>query len=672
MIKNSHSENLYRDFRVPYHLSGRAIALVCGLIITTALYSPLKAQNAPTQPTTNLIEILSTGSVAENTQKVHPRTHQMRETRRNLDDLSNQTSALPRPAVSLPVSLNAVVPMLDVDHQGEPVTLLRVVATPSNQPVTAPIPHVPLNYGVPLPDAAPVDLTLDPSQIKPLEGIAAVLYERIPASDWSRVRRLKAAQRDSLITFYAERRYAPVWIENNTWNKQAQSIFKTFAKADLDALNISDYTVSLINQLPSAGKELAVEKERERFQALADADLRLSALVLMYANDARGGRLEPSRISAMMTPTLELPKASELFAHLFKNSDAGLALASYHPQHEGYRRLKQALANLRNNSPTLPTVKIPHGPIVRVGMTDERVALIRSRFGLVDSSQNERTHVYDQQVAFAVSTFQKQSGLPANGLLTRATIEALGGNSLSRQESDLIATMERWRWLPADLGTRHIFVNIPEYTLRVFVQNKMTHQARVIVGKTETPTPIFSDKMEHLIVNPSWYVPPSILQKEFLPKLATDPDYATRRGFEVLRNKTGQAVGVRQPPGERNALGNIKFIFPNNHAVYLHDTPNRNLFASQTRAFSHGCVRVDKPFELAQEIMGGVQVGWSEKRLRAMIGSGERHIKVTPNLPVHLAYFTIQADENGSITRFDDLYGYHRRVREALERLSTL
>ncbi|HEX2137849.1 MAG TPA: L,D-transpeptidase family protein [Microvirga sp.] len=223
--------------------------------------------------------------------------------------------------------------------------------------------------------------------------------------------------------------------------------------------------------------------------------------------------------------------------------------------------------------------------------------------------------------------------------------------------------MERWRWLPAELGERHILVNVPEYRLRIVERGSVVHQTRVIVGKPESPTPIFSDEMEHVIVNPSWTVPPSILRKEFLPALARDPFYAERRGFKVIRR--GDGISIQQPPGERNALGFIKFIFPNQHAVYLHDTPNRSLFGAERRAFSHGCVRVDQPFRLAEEVLGR-SGSWDESRLRGLIGRGERHIRLRQPLPVHLTYFTLAVDDDGQLRSFEDLYGFHRKVRAAL------
>jgi murein L,D-transpeptidase YcbB/YkuD len=264
-------------------------------------------------------------------------------------------------------------------------------------------------------------------------------------------------------------------------------------------------------------------------------------------------------------------------------------------------------------------------------------------------------------VQAAVANFQRTAGLPPSGMLTARTIAALNG--WSSQEGEIIANMERWRWLPRDLGKDHIEVNIPDFSLSVLHGGAVVHQARVIVGKPENPTPVFSQKMEFLIVNPYWNVPYSIIKKEMLPKLASDPNYFERHGYEVVER--GNTLIVRQPPGEENALGRIKFMFPNAYSVYLHDTPSRSLFENDQRALSHGCVRVDQPFKLAEVVLGRDN-GWSEERVRRLVGRGERAINLPRPIPIHLMYFTAFVDETGHLQLRDDLYGYSHRVWEAL------
>lgn len=501
--------------------------------------------------------------------------------------------------------------------------------------------------------AQPVEPRIDPPALPEVAlslpaGLELSSYIAGLAEEAVALPRLARRERADILAAYAANENRPFWIDGKGWGAAARLLVAQLGRAGQDGLRPADYALPVF--------------EASDRESLAEADLRLSALAVLYARDARGGRIDPRRLSKLITPVLDLPSATEVLSELAGAADPGAVLAAYNPPHPGYRRLKARLAELRaDKGDGIPMVRIPAGPPLRVGMRDERVPLVRARLGLGVS----REPVFDRSTATALAEFQKQAGLRADGVLSNQTLAALGSPPASRLESDLVAQMERWRWLPADLGESHIIVNVPEFQMRLWRHGRLAHQARVIVGKPESATPIFSHRMEHLIVNPSWYVPPSILKKEFLPKLATDPGYAERRGYVVTRR--GNSISVRQPPGERNALGNIKFMFPNDHAVYLHDTPNRSLFGTPRRAYSHGCVRVDNPFALAEQVLGE---GWSAERVRRLVGRGERTIKLARPLPIHLVYNTHVVSEAGEITTFDDLYGFHRLVRNALEQRS--
>lgn len=460
--------------------------------------------------------------------------------------------------------------------------------------------------------------------------------------------RLSARERADIVAAYAANENRPFWIDGKSLGKAGKQIVARLDRAGEDGLRPGDYLLPAFE---------ANDKD-----SLAAADIRLSALAVLYARDARGGRIDPRRLSKLITPKLELPSATEVLSELAAAADAGAVLAAYNPQHAGYQHLKAKLAELRADKPDTPVARIPAGPALKVGMRDERVPLIRARLGLGSSEEP----VYDRSTALALADFQKQAGLRADGVLSDQTVAALAMPRSTRLESDIVAQMERWRWLPSDLGENRIVVNIPEYRMRVMHGDKLAYESRVIVGKPESATPVFSHRMEHVVVNPSWYIPPSIMRKEILPGLANDPNYAARRGYVVTRGKNG-SISVRQPPGERNALGWIKFMFPNDHAVYLHDTPNRGLFGAGKRAFSHGCVRVENPFALADQVLGPE---WTSERLKRLIGSGERTIKLPQPLPIHLVYETIVVNEAGAVTTFDDIYGFHRLVRNALEQRS--
>lgn len=420
--------------------------------------------------------------------------------------------------------------------------------------------------------------------------------------------KLSPRDREALGAFYAAGSHGPLWLKDAAWNEGARSLIARLGRADEDGLDPANYPVPVLQ----AGSQGPTGVD------LAEAELKLSAAAYLYARDARGGRLDPVRISALITPKLDLPALGLVLQRLAASSDPGEALETFHPAYAGYRALRSKLAELRANRPAGPSSRAPGGP-----------ALARQAFAVISDDT--------------------------------APVARLPKVASVRLEGDIVANMERWRWLPAEVAARYIVVNVPEYRLRLIEDGRVAHEARVITGRPATPTPIFSGIMDHAIVNPSWHIPPSIMKNEILPGLAKDPEYAAKRGYEVVRR--GKAVSVRQPPGERNALGNIKFMFPNDHAVYLHDTPNRSLFGAANRAFSHGCVRVENPFALGGKLLGAA---WPETRLRGLVGYGERMIKLSDRLPVSLTYFTVSIDEFGELRTFDDLYGYHRRVRAAL------
>ncbi len=393
------------------------------------------------------------------------------------------------------------------------------------------------------------------------------------------------------------------------------------------------------------------------------ADLALSEAVIAYGRAASGSMIDPKAISPLIG---EKPEVAEPFAILSAVVDAGdsagNALLGFNPPQKGFQALRQKLAEMRHEKAPMAHQPIPFGPDLTVGMRDPRVTLIRARFGLdVQQAASSENLVYDTRVAAAVADFQKSAGLPASGVLTARTIAALSGGQPSRLENEILANMERWRWMPRDMGETYIAVNVPDFTVAVIHGDEVLTRHRVVVGKPDTPTPVFSNKMQYLIVNPYWNVPQSIIRKEFLPKAGGDLSYLAASGWQVSSHHG--VLTVRQPPGERNALGRIKFLFPNDYSVYLHDTPSKTLFASAKRAFSHGCVRVDQPFSFAETVLGR---SWSEQRLKSLIGSGERYINLPVPLPIHIEYFTTYVDDTGRLQLRDDLYGYSHKVKVAL------
>lgn len=551
-------------------------------------------------------------------------------------------------------SLRAETVSLDqpsADVPASPATAPPAQAAPSASATTA-LP----DYKPEAPAAEPAPAPAATAPVAPTDPLGAAVFARF-ADPAPLLLRLTGKDRDAIRSFYEARTYKPLWISGGAWTEAAKAVSARLAAAAEDGLDSRAYTVPSLPDKPDE-------------KALADADLRLSAAAVLYARDARGGRVNLASISRLITPHLDLPAGDAVLAKLDEaGAKAGEALQGYNPATPGYLALKARLAALRGPVATaVKPLRLPAGPALRVGMRDARVPLLRTHFnlesrpaGTFDKPPGEPDE-YDSVVADAVAKFQRGRGLPGNGVLNVQTVLALADAGRAARptggEAELIVNMERWRWLPGDLGSDYILVNVPEYRLRAYRGGVLRDEARVIVGKPESRTPLFSGLMEYAVVNPSWYVPPSIL-KTMAPKLA---GYGgkTWGGYEVVRR--GGHISLRQPPGERNALGFIKFMFPNQHAVYLHDTPNRSLFSASKRDFSHGCVRVDDPFRLADAVLPD----WSQDRLKKLIGKGERTIRLPEKLPVHLAYFTAFVDDGGTYRPLPDLYGYDAPMRAAL------
>ena len=426
--------------------------------------------------------------------------------------------------------------------------------------------------------------------------------------DWSRAaprglerRRLRAA----IVGFYVTRDFAPLWLDGADWRASARAAARRLRAAGDDGLDLSAYKIPATEaDAPHFGDEFA-----------------LSEAVAAYVAQASGSRVDPQRISRLIGPRPALPNMGETLSRAAAaGSGADEVLQGFNPPHYGYQQLREKLIELRS----------------------------RRALGDVD------------QLAEASDALRLNDSPPATNGAARRKMTA---NAAPRVEAEIIANMERWRWLPRDLGGSHVEVNIPEFELAVVRDGAVAHRAKVIVGKEATPTPVFSNALRFIIVNPSWNVPQSIINKEMLPKHGGDLSYLAQRGWKVAYHNG--RLTVRQPPGEDNALGRIKFMFPNDFSVYLHDTPSRNLFSADRRAFSHGCMRVEDPFALAEAVLGPGS-GWSEARVKRLIGGSERYINLAKPLPIHIEYFTAFVDEYGRLQIRNDLYGYSARVRSAL------
>jgi murein L,D-transpeptidase YcbB/YkuD len=552
----------------------------------------------------------------------------------------------------VPVPEPANVPPPSLADVGGPATA-TVTPRATEPAMAAPAASVPTSDGIPLPEPANVpppgakDVAAAPAS--PDAPVAEKLRELFAG----KVDRIidRKTERKPIEAFYAAREFAPLWIENGAVNARAKGAIARLKQADADGLDPSDYRTP----------DFAAASSPE---ALADAELRLTMAVLTYARHAQIGRVHYSRVSADIVYNMVPPEPAEVLAKMASAKDAGEALESYNPPHEAYRLLREKLAEARGRTGDGGPARIAAGPMLKVGMHDPRVPLLRERLSVAGEAENT---AYDKPLAEAVKKFQRAHDLSASGNLNSSTIDAMNGPRRDRDADVIVANMERWRWLPRDLGKAYVMVNIPEYTLRVFNNGALAWKTRVVVGKPSMPTPLLSETMKFITVNPTWNVPPSIIQNEYLPALQQDPTALERIGLKVEHNRDG-TVHIYQPPGDRNALGRIRFNFPNKFLVYQHDTPDKHLFANEKRAFSHGCMRVQDPLKYGEVLLSIAlpKEGYTQERLHRMFGSNEQNINFPTPIPVHLTYQTAYVDDAGKLVIREDIYGRDARVLAAL------
>lgn len=473
-----------------------------------------------------------------------------------------------------------------------------------------------------------------------------------------------------LKSFYGSDEARLIWVDGYGVNEKARSGLRiAFAHADSFGLNRYDYTLPNVEEGKSA-------------EALATTELRHSLAALTYADHAQSGRFDPKMLSSKYIDVKpEKPKAAEVLGKLAASSgDIAAQLESFHPPHEQFKLLQQKLEEVRSatKAGTMRT-PIPDGPSIGPATTHPHIAMIRERLGVSTPEDGKGPDYYDITLEAAVRAFQEEKGLRPDGIIGRNTRQALNVGTVPVSEETIIANMERWRWVPRDLGKRHVFINIPEFRFRVVSDGQIIHQERIVTGSPKHKTPIFSDQLETIVFNPYWNVPRSILVNEIIPAEQNNPGYIDRNNLEIIwqgsRSVDAYMVDwyevnpnklfLRQRPGRGNALGQIKFLFPNKHSVYMHDTPTKHLFNRPIRAYSHGCMRVRYPLQFAKLLLA--DQGWSTDRIEHTLSiAHDEHIPLANKLPIHITYFTAWVDEDRDVLGYSDVYEYDRSIRTAL------
>jgi murein L,D-transpeptidase YcbB/YkuD len=555
---------------------------------------------------------------------------------------SDKASAEAKPAEAKPADNEAAKPAEIKPAEIKPVEAKPVEAKPAET--------APQNAATPAPAAAPAAATA--SSVPAAERPVADQIKTLIETKLSRYIDRKD-ERTGAETFYKARDFAPLWVANGVASPAAKAVAATLKKADEDGLFPADYPVP----------DFAAATSPE---ALAEAELKLTDTALNYARHAQSGRIHYSRVSGDIAYPDHSPNPADVLANLAKASDTGAALLAYQPPHAGYKALKAKLLEARGapkvDEPEI--VRVPEGKPIKAGKNDPRVVLLRKRLNISEDASSE---TYDEKVVEAVKAFQKGNGLKADGQLNTATLRKLNGDKekpVGNVAEIIAANMERWRWVPRQLGepklgNAYVILNIPDFTLKVMQNDKTVWNTRVVTGKPgRHATPMLSETMKFITVNPTWNVPPSIVYGEYLPALQQDPNVLNRMGLKLTQNRDG-SVHIAQPPGERNALGRIRFNFPNKFLVYQHDTPDKHLFAHDSRAYSHGCMRVQNPDQYAEAVLGIVlpKDGYSAAKIRSMYGNSELNINFPTPLPVNITYQTAFVDDAGKLQLRKDIYG---------------
>lgn len=464
-------------------------------------------------------------------------------------------------------------------------------------------------------------------------------------------------ERAAVEKFYSARDFAPVWTQGGTPTAAAKGVVARLKDAASDGLNPADYPV------PDFANATTPD-------ALADAELKLTASMFDYARHAQSGRMHWSQASGDILYPEHPVDPNEVLAKVTTAADASAALDSYNPPHKLYKELKAKLAELRGQG-NGPVIEIADGPALKytaatkkqaeIVVEDPRVPQLRAKLGLAENGSDTR---YDAAVADAVRKFQSSAELKPTGILDDKTVKALNTPKRDKQIDVVLVNMERWRWLPRDLGApslgdAYVILNIPDFTLKVMQRGQQVWTTRVVTGKPGShATPLLTETMKYITVNPTWNVPPSIVYNEYLPALQQDPTVLQRMGLRLEQNRDG-SVHISQPPGEANALGRIRFNFPNKFLVYQHDTPDKHLFARDERAFSHGCMRVQNPDQYASVLLNIVMPNekYTPERVRSMYGKSEIDLKFPTPIPVNITYQTAFVDEAGKLQFRKDVYG---------------
>lgn len=477
--------------------------------------------------------------------------------------------------------------------------------------------------------------------------------------DWARV-----------VKLYEYYQNVPLWLEEDADSERADQLVDALSTVHEHGLVGTAYP---LEELRAALAPID-KNRRPRVEQLAEADVVLTSIYVALGEDLLTGQIDPGKVSPDWRIRQSTADVDSLLARTLRGSPLARAIELMRPQDEQYTALREQLKRYREIAAAGGWTKVPGGPSLRPGDTAqvERLRALRERLAVEEfidrgdiTTDSTGRAIYEGELAGAVATFQRRHGIVVDSILGPGTLASLNQTAEYRA-GQIMANLERYRWMPRSLGDRYIYVNVPAFRLDAYEDGRPVLSMRVIVGQdyADQATPAFADSMTYLEFAPYWNVPKKIAEEELWPKINADPGYLERNDYEIVEDRGGPRI--RQRPGEKNALGTVKFIFPNDLNIYLHDTPDHSLFDRDVRAFSHGCIRVQKPHELAQYALSGMP-GWTEERIQRAVRGPNRQVVLKEKIPVYIVYFTAYV-RDGTLWFANDLYERDSDLVKVVER----
>jgi murein L,D-transpeptidase YcbB/YkuD len=486
---------------------------------------------------------------------------------------------------------------------------------------------------------------------------------------------------DAILAYYSG---SPdfIWVRDGKPNHRAEEALAVLNEARTHGLVAEEYSVLAIDRPAAEGEEIDLA------QRVAEFEMTLSARVLRYVRDAHGGRVDPNRISGYHDFELKKVDYGHVLDVLHDTFAVRTYLESWHPQNGAYAALQKELADLRASEEA--AIVVSSDLFLRPGGSSPEFTKLlqiidrdtdeafRAEFGELLAS-NAGTELYSEELVPVIKAAQEKAGVKPDGVIGPRTVGAIAGDSKRDRIDKVRIAMEQLRWLPSEFGQRHVFINVAEFRARYFDEGVEKLSMKAVVGMPSKQTFFFQDKIEYVEFHPYWGVPRSILVNKYLPQLVSDPGYLDRIGYEVTdgsgRRISSSAIDwtaygnkppfdVRQPPGPKNALGEMKIMFPNRHAIYMHDTPEKYLFDREARAYSSGCVRLEDPRGMAAAVLG-----WDRDQVVERLKGAHGQEDVTASIPVYVSYFTAWPNEAGHINYVPDVYDRDTYMLRAMDKI---